>query len=70
MNGYVIGTATSVVGQPAIATGTLRVPVQCQNTEFTLDIKSSSHLPCISQVQRLKVIITIEQEGFNERKLR
>jgi hypothetical protein len=45
MNGYVIGTATSVVGQPAIATGTLRVPVQCQNTEFTLDIKSSSHLP-------------------------
>jgi hypothetical protein len=45
MNGYVIGTATSVVGQPAIATGTLRVPVQCQNTEFTLNIKSSSHLP-------------------------
>jgi len=45
MNGYVIGTATSIVGQPAIATGTLRVPVQCQNTEFTLDIKSSSHLP-------------------------
>ena len=45
MNGYVIGTATSVINQPAIATGTLRVPVQCQNTEFTLDIKSSSHLP-------------------------
>ena len=45
MNGYVIGTATSIVGQPAIATGTLRVPVQCQNTEFILDIKSSSHLP-------------------------
>jgi len=45
MNGYVIGTATSIVGQPAIATGTLRVPVQCRNTEFILDIKSSSHLP-------------------------
>jgi len=45
MNGYVIGTATSIIGQPAIATGTLRVPVQCQNTEFILDIKSSSHLP-------------------------
>jgi hypothetical protein len=45
MNGYIIGTATSIVGQPAIATGTLRVPVQCKNTEFTLDIKSSSHLP-------------------------
>ena len=45
MNGYVIGTATSVINQPAIATGTLRVPVQCRNTEFILDIKSSSHLP-------------------------
>ena len=45
MNGYIIGTATSIIGQPAIATGTLRVPVQSQNSEFTLDIKSSSHLP-------------------------
>jgi len=45
MNGYVIGTATSIIGQPAISTGTLRVPVQCKNTEFILDIKSSSHLP-------------------------
>jgi len=45
MNGYVIGTATSVVGRPAITSGTLRVPVQCRNTEFTLNIKSSSHLP-------------------------
>jgi hypothetical protein len=45
MNGYVIGTSTSVVGQPAITTGTLRVPVQAENTQFRLDIKSSSHLP-------------------------
>jgi len=45
MNGYVIGTSTSIVGQPAINSGTLRVPVQCRNTEFVLDIKSSSHLP-------------------------
>ena len=45
MNGYIIGTATSIIGQPAIATGILRVPVQSQNSEFTLDIKSSSHLP-------------------------
>ena len=45
MNGYIIGTATSIIGQPAIATGVLRVPVQSQNSEFTLDIKSSSHLP-------------------------
>ena len=45
MNGYVIGTASSVIGLPAIATGTIRVPVQCKNTEFILDIKSASHLP-------------------------
>ena len=45
MNGYVIGTSTSLVGQPAISSGTLRVPVQCRNTEFVMDIKSNSHLP-------------------------
>jgi hypothetical protein len=45
MNGYIVGTAGSIVGLPAIASGTLRVPIQCKNTEFTLDIKSSSHLP-------------------------
>ena len=45
MNGYVIGTATSIVGKPAISSGTLRVPVQCRNTEFVMDIKSNSHLP-------------------------
>jgi len=45
MNGYVIGTATSVIGQPAINSGTLRVPIQCRNTEFVMDIKSDSHLP-------------------------
>ena len=45
MNGYVIGTSGSIVGQPAINSGTLRVPVQCRNTEFVMDIKSDSHLP-------------------------
>ena len=45
MNGYIIGTATSVINQPAITSGTLRVPVQTENTKFNLDIKSSSHLP-------------------------
>ena len=43
MNG-VIGTSTSLVGQPAISSGTLRVPVQCKMTEFVMDIKSNSHL--------------------------
>ena len=45
MNGYIIGTATSKVGIPAINSGTLLVPVIARNTDFTLDIKSSSHLP-------------------------
>jgi len=45
MNGYVIGTSSSLVGQPAISSGTLRVPVQCRNTEYVMDIKSDSHLP-------------------------
>jgi len=45
MNGYVIGTAGATVGNPAITSGTIKVPVQCRNTDFTFDIKSSSHLP-------------------------
>ena len=45
MNGYIIGTATSKIGVAAISSGTLRVPVFAKNTDFTLDIKSDSHLP-------------------------
>ena len=45
MNGYVIGTATSKVGVPAISSGTLRAPVASKNTDVTVDIKSNSHLP-------------------------
>ena len=45
MNGYVIGRSTSLEGQRAISSGTLRVAVQCENTEFVRDIKSNSHLP-------------------------
>ena len=45
MNGYIIGTATSKIGVPAIQSGTLRVPVSAKNTDFTFDIKSNSHLP-------------------------
>ena len=45
MNGYIIGTAGATVGNPAITSGTIKVPVQCRNTDFTFDIKSSSHLP-------------------------
>jgi hypothetical protein len=45
MNGYIIGAAGATVGNPAITSGTIKVPVQCRNTDFTFDIKSSSHLP-------------------------
>ena len=56
MNGYIIGTATSKVGVPAINSGTIKVPVSCRNTDFTLDIKSSSHLPMY--------IASAEVEGY------
>lgn len=45
MNGYVLGTSGSVIGAPALHSGTIKVPVQCRNTDFTFDITSSSHLP-------------------------
>ncbi|QLF88070.1 tail tube B [Pelagibacter phage Eistla EXVC025P] len=56
MNGYIIGTATSKVGVPAISSGTIKVPVSCRNTDFTLNIKSSSHLPMY--------IASAEVEGY------
>jgi hypothetical protein len=56
MNGYIIGTATSTVGVPAINGGTIKVPVSCRNTDFVLDIKSSSHLPMY--------IASAEVEGY------
>ena len=45
MNGYVLGTSGSTIGAPALHSGTIKVPVQCRNTDFTFDIISSSHLP-------------------------
>ena len=45
MNGYVLGTSGSVIGAPALHSGTIKVPIQCRNTDFTFDIISSSHLP-------------------------
>lgn len=56
MNGYVIGTATSKVGVPAISSGTLRAPVASKNTDVTVDIKSNSHLPLY--------IASAEVEGY------
>ena len=45
MNGYVLGTSGSTIGAPALHSGTIKVPIQCRNTDFTFDIISSSHLP-------------------------
>jgi hypothetical protein len=59
MNGYVIGFSGSV-DNPAISSGTLVVPVQSKNTQFVLDIKSSSHLPMF--------IPSAEVEGFYHRR--
>lgn len=56
MNGYIIGTATSKVGVPAINSGTLLVPVIARNTDFVLDIVSNSHLPVY--------IASAEVEGY------
>ena len=56
MNGYIIGTATSKIGVPAISTGTIRVPVASRNTDVVIDIKSSSHLPMY--------IASAEVEGY------
>ena len=45
MNGYVLGTSGSTIGSAALSSGTIKVPIQCRNTDFTFDIISSSHLP-------------------------
>jgi len=59
MNGYVIGFSGSV-DNPATSSGTLVVPVQSRNTQFTLDVKSSSHLPLY--------IPSAEVEGYYHRR--
>ncbi|AXN54101.1 tail tubular protein B [Pelagibacter phage HTVC109P] len=61
MTGYVIGF-TGAPNNVAIATGTLRVPVQARNTAFELEIKSSSHLPMH--------LASAEVEGYYHRRSR
>ena len=61
MTGYVIGF-TGAPNNVAIATGTLRVPIQARNTAFELHIKSSSHLPMH--------IASAEVEGYYHRRSR
>jgi hypothetical protein len=59
MNGYVVGFSGSV-DNPALSSGTLVVPVQSRNTQFTLNVKSSSHLPMF--------IPSAEVEGYYHRR--
>ena len=55
-NGYIIDSSTSLIDQPVLDTGTFRIPVQAQNTQHTVTIKSSSYLPAN--------IVSAEMEGF------
>ena len=61
MNGYIVGLS-GTIDNPAISSGTIIVPVQSRNTLFTLDIKSSSHLPMF--------IPSAEVEGYYHRRSR
>ena len=62
MSGNVINSANSVIGQPNIASGTYRIPIQSQNTKFTCTLNNNSHLP--------SHFISAEIEGFYHRRSR
>ena len=55
-NGYIIDSSTALIDQPVLDTGTFRVPVQAQNTQHSVTIRSSSYLPAN--------IVSAEMEGF------
>jgi hypothetical protein len=59
-NGYIIDNSTSIIGNPVITTGTFRIPVQAQNTQHSVTLKSSSYLPAN--------IVGAEMEGFYYRR--
>ena len=59
MNGYIVGFEGGP-DSPAISTGTVVVPIQSRNTQFTLKIESNSHLPMF--------IPSAEVEGFYYRR--
>jgi hypothetical protein len=62
MSGNVINSANSVIGQPNIASGTYRIPIQSKNTQFTCTLKNNSHLP--------SHFISAEIEGYYHRRSR
>lgn len=59
-NGYIIDNSTSIIGNPVITTGTFRIPVQAQNTQHSVTLKTSSYLPAN--------IVGAEMEGFYYRR--
>jgi hypothetical protein len=61
MNGYIVGFSGKI-DTPQVSDGTLRVPVQARNTDYTLVIKSSSHLPFF--------VTGAEIEGYYHRRSR
>jgi hypothetical protein len=59
-NGTVINSASAVIGQPNITSGTYNIPIQSRNTHYTCTLKSDSHLPVH--------FVSAELEGFYHRR--
>ena len=59
-NGYIIDSSSAIIDSPVLTTGTFRVPVQAQNTQHAISIKSSSYLPAN--------LVSAEMEGFYYRR--
>lgn len=59
-NGYIIDSSHSIIDSPVLTTGTFRVPIQAENTQHTVSIKSSSYLPAN--------LVSAEVEGFYHRR--
>ena len=59
-NGYIIDNSTSLIDRPVLETGTFRVPVQAENTQHTVSVRSSSYLPVN--------LVSAEMEGFYYRR--
>lgn len=55
-NGYIIDNSTALIDRPVLETGTFRVPVQSENTQHSVSVKSTSYLPAN--------IVSAEMEGF------
>jgi hypothetical protein len=59
-NGTVINSASAIIGQPNITSGTYNIPIQSRNTHYTCTLKSDSHLPVH--------FVSAELEGFYHRR--